>query len=309
MAADLNDFRILVAIADAGSFTAAGQLLGCSKSLVSKRLTQLETHLGVPLLDRTTRSLRLTPAGSAFLGHAREALRSVREAEAAALHYQQGARGTVRIGAPLAFGTRYVSPVLSRFHALYPDVRIDLILDDHPADADSRAFDVSLLIEPPQQKSMVFRRLTRLTSVLCASHAYLEREGTPGSIEQLARHNCLNLYRPGQPSAWKLHPPGGNQQAFEPEGPVRLNNSDALCSAVLGGLGIARLPTFIAGPLILRGELVHLLADHRLGERSLYLSYPEGAASTPAVRAAADFLAEAFSSSSPPWEAGLCLPD
>jgi DNA-binding transcriptional LysR family regulator len=285
--ANLNDLELLVCIAETGSFTESAIRLGISKSLASKRLGQLEARLGVTMIERSTRSLRLTPAGQACVDHARAALQSARAAERAAQYYQSTARGSVRLAAPMAFGTRFVAPKLGEFHAAYPHVAIDLWLDDSLKNSDVRDFDISLVIDPPSQQSMVFRRLQNLSSVLVGLPSITSQIS---SLNDLAGKNCLALQRPGERPIWRLESPEGNEVNIEPRGSLLLNNSDALCAAVMSGLGIARLPTFIAGPLIESRKLAQVLPTYKLASKALYLAFPEGADTAPAVRALADFL-------------------
>ena len=251
------------------------------------------------LAERSTRGLRLTPAGQAFQSSAEIALDAARRAFQTAQAFQIRPQGLVRISAPMSLGARYIAPELGRFHRSYPDIALDLHLDDMTGGSDIHRYDIQLLPDRPRQKGLVIRRLIDLESVLTASSNYPVDLTTPSD---LSNQNCLTLAREGRAPVWKFSDPDGVVWDVFPTGSLKLNNSDALCTSVLSGLGIARLPRFIAAPLMVAGDLKPLLENYRMPAKNLYIAFPEGADTAPAVRAVTDFLISIFTSSTPPWD-------
>ena len=296
--ADYNDLKLFNALATAGSFTSAASTLGISKSLASKRLRELEARLGVVLIERSTRGLRLTPAGQAFQSSAENALRAANSAFQNVLAFQSRPMGLVRISAPMSLGARYIAPKLGALYHAYPEIVIDLYLDDMMTNGDIHHYDIQLLTHRPRQKGLVIKRLIELESVLAASPDYPADITTPFDV---GKENCLTLSRHGQKPVWKFSGPDGTVSEVFPTGSLILNNSDALCASVQKGLGIARLPQFIAAPLVAAGQLKRLLKDYRMPTRDLYIAFPEGADTAPAVRTVIDFLASIFTPKRPPW--------
>lgn len=292
---------LFVAVVECGSFSAAGQRLGITKSAVSKRIAQLEGSLGVQLLHRTTRSLSLTEAGEQYFGYARNACAVAQEGEDAITRLQGQPQGILRLSVPMVFGRLHIAPLIPVFLAACPAVEINMMMDDKLVDLVEGGYDLAIRIGRLADSSLIARRIAPCYSVLCAAPAYLTRCGTPKDLAQLAQHNCLfySYYRAG--SEWQFQGPEGPVR-FQPRGNYQVNNSEALREALLAGLGVCQMPTFIVGDDLAQGRLVELLPDHKLPEHAIYAVYPERKHVPAKVMAFVDFLLAQLGGERPYWD-------
>ena len=288
----LEDMRIFVESVDAGSFTAAAERLELSKQFVSKRVSALEAGLGARLLIRTTRKLRVTELGLAYYERARGILQQVDDAEQMVASQVAEPRGLLRVAAPMSFGTMHLSPSIPDFLQRYPEVSLDLDLNDRRVDLISEGYDMALRIGKLEDSSMVARRLAPLDRVICASPAYLERHGEPMSLEALRSHTCL-LYGLNRSMEWDLAR-DGKTLSVPVSGRLRVNNGELLRDAAIAGLGLAFLPTFIISPALADGRLVSLLDAYRPPATSIYAVYPQHRQSSLLIRSLTDFLHDRF---------------
>ncbi|MCP3129517.1 LysR family transcriptional regulator [Shewanella sp. KJ2020] len=265
---------IFVTVVECGSFSAAGQKLGLSKSAISKRITLLEQHLGIQLLQRTTRSLSLTDAGARYFEYVRPAVQLTQEGLDAISELQQTPRGNLRISVPMVFGRLYIAPLIAEFLRRYPDIQLQMQMDDKTTDLISGGLDLAIRIGELPDSSLIARKLAPCLSVICASPEYLTRHVAPQTPQQLSQHNCLfySYFQDGV--EWTFHSPEGTQR-IQPKGNYQVNNSDAIHQACLDGLGIANLPRFIAEPDLQTGRLQALLTDYPLPEHGIYAVYPQ----------------------------------
>jgi DNA-binding transcriptional LysR family regulator len=292
---DLERMAIFARVVEAKSFSAAARRLGMSKSLVSKQVARLERSLGARLLNRTTRTMSVTEVGAVFYEHCARMLDEVEEARLAVSRLHGEPRGTLKITAPVAFGTLHVAPALPDFLARYPDVSIDMTITDRFADLAEDGYDVALRIAKDPGQNLVARRLAPVNRNVCATPDYFERHGVPRTPHDLAHHNCLTYTYLDQ---WHLRGPEG-ELAVPTSGNLRLNDDEALSQAVLGGLGVALLPTFIIGKDLQAGRLQSVLAQYVPLERHVYAVYLPNRHLSPKVRVFIDFLLERFGS--PPY--------
>ncbi|MBX3611081.1 MAG: LysR family transcriptional regulator [Hydrogenophaga sp.] len=285
--------RVLVAVVDAGSFVKAADALGMSKAAVSRHVADLEAHLGVRLLHRTTRRLSLTPEGELYHLRCLEVLARVDEAEAEITSRSGEVSGVLRINAPFTFGLLHLAPLWMEFMALHPKVTLDVTLADRMVDLVEEGFDLAVRIARLPDSSLISRQLSRTRVVLCASPEYLHRHGTPSHPAELARHSVISY------SLFSM----GEHWVFDgPEGPVgvkvnprlRSNNGDTCRLAALRHQGIVLQPSFLVGPDIQAGRLVEILPEYRSVELGIYAVYPSRKFVAPKVRVLIDFLAEAF---------------
>lgn len=288
----LEDMRIFVESVDAGSFTAAAERLELSKQFVSKRVSALEAGLGARLLIRTTRKLRVTELGLAYYERARGILQQVDDAEQMVASQVAEPRGLLRVAAPMSFGTMHLSPAIPDFLQRYPEVSLDLDLNDRRVDLISEGYDMALRIGKLEDSSMIARRLAPLDRVICASPAYLERHGEPASPEALRSHTCL-LYGLNRSMEWDLVR-DGKALSVPVSGRLRVNNGELLRDAAIAGLGLAFLPTFIIAPALADGRLVSLLDAFRPPATSIYAVYPQHRQSSLLIRSLTDFLHDRF---------------
>lgn len=303
--ARLDEMAAFAAVVDAGSFSAAARALGLSKSAVSKQVGRLEDRLGVRLLNRTTRRLSLTEAGTTFHAACRRVLDEAESAEQAVSDLAAAPRGLLKLNAPMSFGFLHLGAAIPAFHQRYPQIRVDVTMNDRFVDLVEEGYDVAIRIGALRDSSLIARRLAPSRTVLCASPAYLERRGRPRQPADLAQHDCLLYANCATPREWTVNGPGG-RQTVAVDGPLIANNGDLLSGAALAGMGIARLPTFIVGSHLRSGRLELVLPDHPVPEEGIHAVYPHGRNLSAKVRVFVDFLAERFGPE-PYWDAGLDL--
>ena len=243
----------------AGSFTAAAQRLGLSKAAMSQRVTELERAAGVPLVHRTTRSVRLTEAGERLVDATREAFAQIEQGFAGVQDLVGEPHGVLRVSAPVALGRQQIVPRLAGFLRAYPQVRVELELSDRLVAMAQEGFDVALRHSAAPPDTHVAWPLCTTRSWLVASRAYLRRAGAPAAPHDLAAHDCLHYLRPGDTPTWSFEPDGraakGGRVSVGVRGVFAANNSEALREAALAGLGIALLPDFSAQAALQSGKL------------------------------------------------------
>jgi DNA-binding transcriptional LysR family regulator len=288
------------AVVESGGFAAAATRLGLSRALISKRVAALERALGARLLARTTRRVAITEAGAAFHRRSAGILANFEEARAELGELQAEPRGTLKVSAPMSFGTLYLGPLIGPFLAQCPGLSIELTLNDRFVDLLEDGVDVAIRIGTLRDSTLVARRLAGTRHVLCAAPAYLKRHAAPHQPADLADHRCLHYgYLSGGPR-WRFAGPERSASvAIRPV--LTANNGDVLRAAALDGQGIVLLPDFIIARDLKAGRLVGLLPGWRPPESAVHAIRPAGALLTAKVRRFIDFLAGRFAR--PPWQA------
>lgn len=295
--ADLQNF---IAVAKAGSLSQASRQLSTTKSVVSRRLSELEARLGTRLVKRTARGQTLTDEGLLFLERAERIVTDLAEAEEEIATRRSAPRGTLRIAAPMTFGTMYLSPAVVEFGKLYPGVAIDLEFDDRTTDLVHGGFDVAVRISRMPDSSLIARTIAPARHVVCASPAYLKEKGAPASPDELKDRDCI-LYSNRDVSPALPFVVGNEIRSYRVRCVLRVNNGEVLRDAAAGGLGIALIPTFIAAPAIARGELEIILGAHRTPTSTISAVYLANRHLSSKVRAFIDFLLTRFGNE-PPWD-------
>jgi DNA-binding transcriptional LysR family regulator len=299
----LNGMETFVRVVEAGSFTAAADRLGISPAMVSRYVQDLEERLGTRLLNRTTRRIGLTEAGAAYFERCQQVLRDIQEMDLSVAREVQQPRGVLRVNAPVVFGTRHLSRFLAEYERRYPEVAIDLSLNDRFIDLVEEAADVAVRIGALSESALVARRLCPIRLVLCASPGYLKQHGVPRTPADLANHNCLGYTYTRGGAEWELT--GRDGPIVVPiRGSLRANHGEALCQAALDGLGLALQPTFIAGDALAKGLLQPVLLDYKPADLSAYAVFLSRKFLSAKVRTFVDFLAEKFGPE-PYWDAWL----
>lgn len=288
-----------------GSYTAAARRLAVSKAAMSQRISELEQAAGVPLVRRTTRSVRLTEAGQQLVDATRGAFEAIERGFAGVRDLADGPSGLLRITAPVALGRQQIVPRIPAFLVQFPDVRIELELSDHLSSLAQEGFDLAIRHVQTVPDSHVAWTLCDTHSVLAATRAYLRRVGAPHAPEDLVQHNCLHYLRGGATPVWGFEPIRGGKGASRAGGrlsvPVRgnfaANNSEALREAALAGAGIALLPDFSVLPELASGRLVQVLPTWRpvgaFGEH-VYAIRPYSPHVPRAIRMFVDYLRESM---------------
>ena len=293
----------LVRTVDRGSQAAAARELGVTAAMVGRYIQALEDRLGARLLNRTTARQSLTEAGAAFYARAQGILEQMEEAETSAADRQAEPRGTLRINAPMSFGTRHLAAAIAEFGRDNPRLRIELVLNDRVVDLVEEGYDIAVRIGVLADSGLIARRLSPCRLVVCASPGYLERRGWPAAPADLQGHDCLVYAYASHGSTWRFHGEHGDQEV-RVSGSLVANHGDALTAAALAGQGIILQPTFIVGEALRAGRLTPVLPGWRPADYSMYAVYPSARHLAPKVRRFVDFLAARFRDP-PPWDAGI----
>lgn len=299
---NLTDIAIFVKVVELASFTAAAEALESSQPVVSKAVTRLEEKLGARLLNRTTRRLSLTEAGSELYRRSVRALKEIENAELEVARFQTEPRGTLRVAAPMSFSILQLGPFVHDFLQQFPGVAVELHMSDQRVDLIEDGYDLAIRIGQLQDSNLVARKITSCRQVLCASPAYLAKHGTPERPEDLLEHNCIVYSFLMTPREWRLTDGDGETHVVPVNGTLHSNNGLVNRAAAVAGTGIVLLPTFYIGEEVKSGALKPVLCKFRPEEIGVYAVYPERRNLMPKVRAFIDALAERFGTNPPPWE-------
>lgn len=298
----LMGMQVFVQVARQGSFAAAARALGLSQTMISKHVAALEQQLGVALLHRSTRRLSLTDPGKRFLERCQSILADIEQLDAEFMAQRHAPSGNLRFNAPVSFATRYLAPLLPAFHDQYPDVTVELGLDDRRVNLIEEGWDLALRIRRLEPNSLRVRKLAMIRFVVCAAPSYLERFGTPKTVSDLERHQCLGYTLGDWQSAWRWRFGHEGEATVSVRGALSANSGDALREAALRGMGIIYQPVFIIADDLASGRLIELPLDLPLvNGPELHAIYPAGREASPKVRAMIDFLVQAYGNP-PPWE-------
>ncbi len=285
----VRSMRVFSTVAQTGSFAAAADRLDLSRAAVTRHVAALEKHLGTRLLQRTTRRLALTDAGSLYRERCDQILEWLDETEALVGRGQQTARGTLRVSAPVAFGSRDLAPAVAAFLQRYTEIRVDLALNDRRVSLVDEGFDVAIRIADRLEPGLVARRLATSQLHLCAAPSYLERRGRPADPAALVRHDCL-LYTYAPQATWRFRGTGQTHRV-PVSGSLKANNGEALLAAAEAGLGLILQPDFIVQDAIAAGRLVPVLPDFDPGRAGIHAVYASRDYLPFRVRLFVDFLA------------------
>ncbi|OOG13721.1 LysR family transcriptional regulator [Pseudomonas sp. B21-040] len=285
---------VYVKVVEAGSMTAAAQQCEMSTTMVGNHLRALEQRLGVRLLNRTTRRQRLTEFGSAYYQRCLEVLGLVADSERLAEQSQDAPSGTLRITAPLTFGTERLAPALSEFSLQCPQVKLDVVLTNGRPDLLENSLDVAFRLGAIEPSNLIARPLIDYTLTMCASPEYLARRGIPQMPEDLQHHACLSFAYPvgddwqSVEKQWRLSGPEGEVMVAV-SGPMLINSSAGLHQAARTGMGIVMLPDALVEQDLLNGKLVALMQNYRLPSRPMHLVYAQDRYRLPKLRHFVDF--------------------
>lgn len=295
-----QEMRVFAAVVDAGSFVRACDAIGVSKPAVSRHVAALESRLGVRLLQRTTRRLSLTEEGEVFYARCKELLAEVDEAEAEVASRADQAVGQLRINAPVSFAMIHLAPLWPQFVARHPGVTLDITLADRVVDLVEEGADLAVRITRMPDSTLVSRKLGSTRLVLCASPAYLRKNGTPKHPSEIAAHTVLAYSLLSARYNWEFEGPHGRVEVkVSPR--IYTNSGDTCRAAALQDLGIILQPTFLVGADLQSGALVEVLPQYRALELGIYAVYPTRRHVPPKVRLMIDFLVGAFRE--PAWPA------
>jgi DNA-binding transcriptional LysR family regulator len=291
--AQVEEMQNFVRVVEAGSISRAAEQLGVAKSGVSRRLAELESRLGVRLLNRTTRRSSLTEAGQAFYQGAVKLLADVSELNAAAADNNALLKGTLRLAVPLSFGLSHLSPAIDEFLAAHPDLIINIDFSDRHIDLVERGVDLAIRIADLSDSSLQARRICPIRILLCASPAYLEQVGMPTVPDDLRAHRILQ-YDIGGGSVLRLQDGQGREFVVQTRPRIVANNGDFLRDMAMAGHGIILTPSFIAWQAIAAGHLVSVMPKYCPQQLSAYAVYPQTRYLSRRARMFIDFLVERF---------------
>jgi DNA-binding transcriptional LysR family regulator len=289
----LSGMKLFVRVAEMGSFSAVAHQMGAARSLVTRQVAALEAHLGTKLIARSTRSLTLTSAGTAYLEKCRVILNLVEAAETDIAHEHQAPRGQVRISLPLSFGIKRVAPILLGLAERYPELSLDMDHSDRRVNLIEEGFDFSIRITRQLGSNEVARRLGAVRMLVLGSPDYLARHGIPRHPSELAHHECLAYTISGASLGWPFMVEGQLQQVSV-RSRIHGNNGEVLCTAAAQGLGITCQPDFIAEDFLRRGQVQEILGEYPVPELGVYAILPGNRHVPHRVRVLVDALQEAL---------------
>lgn len=296
----LEDMAMFVRIVEAGSITKAAEQLNIAKSAVSRRLKELETRLGSQLISRTTRQSNLTQAGEQYYQKVCHILSEVDALNEETSDAPTRIEGTLKMTAPLSFGLMHLDDVIHEYANQHPDLNFELDFSDRHVDLVEEGFELAIRIREMQDSSYQAKRLALIRYTLCASPQYLDKMGTPKTVEDLAKHEILQ-YGLSKSSTIALIDQQGKKHKIDVHSKIKVNNGDFLREMAVKGHGIAFLPTFITYQTLARGELVPLLPQYQLPTLNAYAVYPKNRFLSQRCRYLIDFIAERFGDD-PYWD-------
>lgn len=291
----LQAMQVFMGVVDANSFSRAADNLNLPRATVTTTIQSLENHLKVRLLNRTTRSVSLTPDGAAYYERCARILAELEETEAAFRDVAQRPQGRLRIDVPSTIGRQILIPRLCDFRERFPDIELVIGMGDRPVDLVQEAVDCVIRGGELMDSSLVARRIGSLSFITCAAPAYLQRHGVPKSIEDLEQHHAVHYFssRTGRVIDWDYMIDGVRTEV-KVQGTVSVNDAEGYMALALQGFGMVQAARFMALPHIEKGELVEVLSQWKPAPLPISVLYPQNRHLSPKVRAFADWAAEIF---------------
>lgn len=253
-----EELAAFVAVVEAHGFSTAAKVIGRDPTILSRRVSQLENRLGVRLLSRTTRSVALTEVGASYYGRVRALLDELDSASLEASNLASSPQGLLRVSLPSTFGRQWVLPLLSGFIEQHPKIKLDVRFSDRLVDLVAENFDVAIRVGSLRSSTMKAKKIASFKYVLAASPAYISKHGLPNTPDDLERFSCVGFTNYSFWPEWKLIK-GGIAKTVRPESRFTTDNSEAMLSAAIDGIGIALAADWLAGPAIREGKLVEIL--------------------------------------------------
>ena len=273
-----------VAVAESNSFTLAAQKLSTSVAQVSRRIAALENRLSVKLFNRTTRKISLTEAGTIYFQNCKVLVEGLKQAELSVTQMQSTPQGLIRITAPTTYGEQIIAPLINEFLLMYPSVVIDLILTNQKLDLIEAGVDVAIRLGALEDSRLIAKKLSNRQLYLCASPTYIKQHGKPHSLACIKQHQCLV----GSVNYWRFLDKN-QEKSISVNGRLMCNSGPSLLDAALKGLGIAQLPDFYVKKHLDVGNLIEVLAEHRVNQDGIWALYPENRNLSTKVRLIIDY--------------------
>ena len=295
----LTEMEAFATVVDQGGFTDAAKKMGISKSAVSKHVSSLEARLGARLLHRTTRRVSPPELGLAYYDRARRVLNDAGEADALVTSMQSAPSGLLRISVATDFGVNLLSPLLSNFLDEFPDITVNMVLNNRYVELISEGFDMAIRIGELEDSSLRARKLTETTKRMIGAPSYFQKFGRPMRIDDLNGHKLLHYSNQTSGNVWKITAPSGEKRHVRTAGWLSVNDGQSLLNAAISGLGIAYLPCYLYADAMEKGQVEDAIPDLPLETQGIYAVYPPGRFTQPKVRAFIDFLVHAFADKGP----------
>mgnify|MGYP003977281745 FL=1 len=289
----LSAMNMFIRVVETGSFSAVAKELNSTQPTVSKNIAELESWLGAKLLNRSTRSLRLTETGSDYYERCVAILQDVEDAEQNVGLLQTQPKGLVRVSAAVACGRLHIVPRLENFFARYPDIKIDVRLNDRVVDLIEEGIDIAFRIGNLRDSNLIARKLCTSPTAAAASPEYLKKYGVPRHPRDLKEHNYV-VYTDLDSSGQTTFIESGEPVHIKVSGNLQTNNSDVIRSALLDGLGIAQVPRWLIGDKVAAGELVEVLSEYQSAPTSVHAVYSPGRHVPSKLRCFIDYFTDEF---------------
>ena len=291
----LTSMNVFVRTAELGSFASAAEALRISPQMVAKHIARLESRLGTALINRTTRRQSLTDIGRSYYERCKIVLSEAEAADAIALEMKVTPSGTLRVNAPVTFGTSSLAPFITHYLAQFPETQVELTLSDRMVDPVEEGYEVILRIGELSDSQMRAYPLRPYRLIACASPGYLVQIGVPETPSELAAHSCLvyGIWSPQSPCRWHFHK-DGKMQEIQPKGRLRSNDWRALLHAAVSGYGVTLGPEDVLSEEIRAGRLVQVLPDYEGPSRPMHLLTPAGLRQTVKIRSFIQAVQKAF---------------
>jgi len=290
----LTEMEAFATVVDQGGFTDAAKKMGISKSAVSKHISSLEARLGARLLNRTTRRVSPTEIGLAYYDRARRVLSDAGEADALVASMQSAPAGLLRLSVATDFGVNHLSPILGDFLQQFPDITVNMVLNNRYVELISEGFDMAIRMGDLEDSSLRARKLTETQMRMIAAPSYFEKHARPTRLDDLNSHKLLHYSNQASGNAWKITAPSGEERQIRSAGWLSVNDGQSLLNACIAGLGIAYLPSFLYANAMEQGQVVDVMPDLPIERTGIYVVYPPGRFTQPKVRAFIDFLVAHF---------------
>ena len=287
----LKSMVVFAQVIEQGNLSAAAKHVGLSRAVVSYHIKKLETQLGIKLLNRSTRSIALTEAGSQYYERCRVIVEQALAANQQIENLKNNPTGLIKIACPVSVGLHTIVPALNSFRQLYPNIQLEINLSDEVVNIIKEGFDIAIRGAALADSTLQATKLSTLSTCLCASPEYLIKYGRPNTPAQLASHDWV-VYKLAA-SVLELKK-GNRSYSVKFKGNVSTNNAAARTAFVEGGHGLGRIPTYDAAPKIKAGSLVQLLDDYQLNDIDVYAVFPPGAAESKKLRLLIDYLKDYF---------------
>lgn len=280
-------------VVEVGSFSAVARETGQSQPTVSRSVSELEQRLSTKLINRSTREINMTDAGKQYYAYCVRILNDLSEAESNIRNDQSQLCGTLRVNTPITFGRMEILPKLWGFYDLYPELNIDLMMDDHYVDLVKEGVDVSIRVGPKTDSSLIARKICDSQRVMVANQNYIDMHGEPKTLQDLKQHNCIVYTLLTTHNEWHFTGPNG-KESIRVRGRFSTNNPDAIREAVIAGAGIAVTPLWLVKDYLNKGSLNILLPNYQPTPLEIHALYPERQFVTTRVRFFIDYLVKMF---------------